>query len=128
MWRKPSQPGSVAKKFKLIRNGGRIPVKRFLLDKSCTHFACFTPTRFSRTHYFDELKIFATLPLLILRINFPPLSAKSDLAHFRWKSSTKLRRQRGKAQKKPIHLTSSLLTTAVPPQMSKTRKICPPFS
>jgi hypothetical protein len=43
------------------------------------------------------------------------------LGHFRWKTSTDLRRQRGKAQKKPIHLTSLHLLIAVPPKVTKTR-------
>src|SRR5215472_6244271 len=45
-------------------------------------------------------------PIPMIGADFPPFTSKSDLAHLQWKTSTDLRGQRGKAQKKPIHLTS----------------------
>jgi hypothetical protein len=50
-----------------------------------------------------------------------PQDHKLGLGHFRWKTSTDLRGQGGKAQKKPIHLTSWLFITAVSSKVTKTR-------
>jgi hypothetical protein len=66
--------------------------------------------------------------LLNIQIKIPPFSAKSGPAHFRWKSSTALRRKRGKAQEQPIHPMSLLLIIVALPKLSKTRKIVPLFS
>jgi hypothetical protein len=61
------------------------------------------------------------------RRHSPLFGSDSDLGHFRWKTSTDLRRQSGKAQKKPIHLTSLLLIPAVPPKVTKTLRFFLPF-
>ena len=61
------------------------------------------------------------IPVLMIGADRSPFASKPGLAHFRWKISTDLRRQRGKPQKKPIHLTSLLFITTVPPKVSKTR-------
>ena len=43
------------------------------------------------------------------------------LGHFRWKTSTDLRKQRGKTPEQPIHLTPLLFITAVLPKVTKTQ-------